>query len=371
MFANAVKIFSIHDFDIKVDPSWLVIAGIITWSLSQQYFPTILPNVSSQTYLAMAIVAMLLFFASLILHELSHSIVARQLGVPINSITLFIFGGVAEMQAEPKTAKSEFWIALAGPVMSLCLAFTFWVSASVLSLAGQAVLAAIASYLAVINLILAVFNLIPAFPLDGGRMLRAFLWDRSGDVLKATEIATKSGIVVGYALMSLGILALFQGAIGIGLWQILIGSFVLLAARAGYENQLARTVLDGRTVADLMYRDPITVGPNLTLSDFVDQVMLHHRVSFVPVVEASVLLGHIDWAVLSGIDQEHWGSTRVGDVFVGLDPASTIPHDFPARDLLAQMSKTGVRKYLVVDDHQLQGVITLSDFTRYLHPKQV
>lgn len=367
MFSNSVKLFALSGFQIKLDPSWLLIAALITWSLSQQYFPSVIPDQGFQTYLVMALVAMLCFFASLLLHELAHSVVARRFGVPIKGITLFLFGGVAELEAEPQSANVEFWVALAGPAMSLCLGLGFWVLAQFSDLAlNSLLLTEVLSYLAMINLVLAVFNLVPAFPLDGGRVLRAYLWHRHGDILQATATAAKSGSIFAYVLMMLGVLALFQGALIAGFWQIMIGSFVLIAARSSYQNQLARIVFDDKTVGTLMKGDPIVVAPEMTLSDFVNKIMLQHRVNFVPVVEDGILLGHMDQTVLSGIDRENWSGTRVGDVFAGLDKAASIPPDLPVQDLMATIAKTGRRKFLVVQGQRLVGVITLADLTRYL-----
>lgn len=368
MFSNAVKLFTLGGFDIKLDPSWFLIAGLITWTLSAQYFPATIPDQTPATYLLLAIIAMLGFFWSLLLHELAHSLVARRFGVRIKGITLFLFGGVAELEAEPASARAELWIALAGPAMSLCLSVGFALLAAIASLAsGGVALSTVLGYLTTINLIIAVFNLVPAFPLDGGRVLRAYLWHRHGDVLRATRTAAQSGTFFGYGLTILGLLALFQGAVTAGLWYILIGIFVLAAARSAFQNQLMQTAFDGKTAQHVMIRNPVTVSPELTLSEFVNQAMLHQRVSFAPVVADGVLIGQIDKDVLSAIDRENWTSTRVGDVFAGLDVAATIPPDMPVSDLLARIARTGTRKFLVVDDHQLVGVVTLANLIGHLH----
>lgn len=367
MFSNAVKLFSINGFEIRVDPSWLIIASLVTWSLSQQYFPDVLPEVTSTTHLAMALVGMLGLFASLVLHELAHSIVARHLGLPIEKITLFIFGGIAELKAEPSSARDEFWIAVAGPAMSFCLSFACWSFAQAAWISsGNQPLFEVLSYLALVNLILAIFNLVPAFPLDGGRVLRAYLWHRNGDVLAATKIAAKSGRIFGYFLMALGVLTLFQGAFVAGLWQLMIGGFVLIAAQAVYTTQLTRSAFQDKTVSTLMAPHPVTAEPGMTLSEFVNQIMLRYGVSFVPVVEENVLLGHIDQSVLAGIDRENWGNTRVGDVFVGLDQSVMVRPELAISELLEMIIRTGHRKFLVVSDHQLFGVITLADLTEFL-----
>lgn len=368
MFTHSVKLFSFNKFDIKVDPSWLIIAALITWSLSQHFFPDALPGYTPGAYVMMAVLAMLGLFASLLLHELAHSVIARYLGVPIKSITLFLFGGVAELEDEPNSGMTEFWIAIAGPLMSLALAFGFWSLSSVVALTGVVPAAvSVLSYLALINLVLAVFNMVPAFPLDGGRVLRAFLWHRSGNVLAATRTAARSGMVFAYFLMALGVTALFQGAIVVGLWHVMIGGFILMAARVAYTSQLSKSVFEGHTVSELMTRDLITAQPETTLAAFVNQIMLRHSVSFVPVTEGTVLLGHIDRSVLSGIDRENWASTQVGDVFVGLNDAVLVAPDTLLPDLIERIAKTGQRKFMVVDDHRLRGVITLSDLTACLH----
>lgn len=367
MFSNAVKLFSISGFDIKVDPSWLIIATLITWSLSQHYFPTALPGETGAMYVVMAVIATLLFFASLLLHELAHSVVARRFGLPISGITLFLFGGVAEMESEPRSPQVEFLVAIAGPVMSLALSMGFLFLSWVASLlGGLVVFAKVLSYLAAINLVLAVFNLVPAFPLDGGRVFRAYLWHRSGNLLRATETASKAGILFAFTLMGIGLLSLFQGDVVPALWQIMIGGFLLVAARASYQSQLMKVVFDKRTVGDLVQRQAITVEPDVTLADFVNRTVLRHGLSFVPVVEDGVLLGHIDHAMLSGIDREHWPSTQVGDVFAGLEPASMVGPDTSVEDLMKIIASTGRRKFLVVDEGNLVGVISLSDLARHL-----
>ena len=367
MFSNALKLFTISGFEIKVDASWLLIATLITWGLAKQYYPYSFPGQSTDIYLIMSIITMLCFFASLLLHEIAHSVVARRFGIPIKSITLFLFGGVAELQSEPQSARAEFWVALAGPVMSLTLSLGFWALAGVLSLlqANQA-LVEILSYLCVINLVLALFNLVPAFPLDGGRILRAYLWHRQKDLLGATEIAAKSGEIVAYVLMALGVLSLVQGGIISGVWYMMIGSFVLTAARSSYQTQLAQSVFAHKTVGDLMTRNPVVTAPNITLGEFVNKIVLVNRTSFVPVVERGVLLGHMDQSILAGTGRENWTSTQVGDVFAGLDATTIISPDLPVKDLMVLIGQTGRRKFLVTQDTRLVGVITLSDLTGYL-----
>lgn len=367
MFKNSTTVLRIFDIQINLAASWFLIAALIAWSLADQVFPAEVPGLAPALYLLLGAAGMVLFFASLLAHELAHALVARHFGLEVPRITLFLFGGVAELGDEPDTAQHEFWIAIAGPVMSLLLAGGFWVLAALWSgvgagLAGNVVL----SYLGSINLILAIFNMLPAFPLDGGRVLRAVLWSRSGEVWTATETATRLGEFLGLALMALGVLALFQGAQLGGAWQILIGLFIVFAARGAMESLRSKTLLDDRTVASVMTRDVLTADPDLTLADLVNGIMLPGRVSFVPVVENGTLIGHIDAAVLGMIDRENWSTTQVGDVYVGLDSVRTIEARALATDALRRITETGERKLLVLEDRELVGIVTLSDLVRQL-----
>jgi Zn-dependent protease/CBS domain-containing protein len=368
MFSNAIRLFKLGGFEIKLDPSWFLIAGLITWTLSTQYFPATLPDQTSATYLVLAIIAMLGFFGSLLLHELAHSVVARRFAVRIKAITLFLFGGVAELENDPPSAMAELWIAVAGPAMSMALGMAFWVFSGM----SQAIdvsdaFTMVLVYLATINVIVAIFNLAPAFPMDGGRILRAYLWHRNGDVLKATKTASQAGVFFGYTLMALGFLAVFQGGAGSGLWYVLIGFFVLGAAKSAYQSQLMQSTFEGKIVSSVMIRNPVEVSPDLTLSEFVNQVMLKYRISFAPVVDDGVLIGQIDKDVLAAIDRDNWTNTRIDDVFAGLDVAVTIRPDMPVQELMTLIAQTGTRKFLVVEDHKLLGVVTLANLIGHLH----
>ena len=368
MFSNAVKLFDIFGFQIKVDPSWLIIAALIVWSLSSGYFPQEIPGLHSSDYLALAVVAMLGLFACLILHELAHSVVARRFGLGVGGITLFLFGGVAELEQEPESAGSEFWIAIAGPLMSFALAALFWVAFGTVAAAGASRgLVALFEYLAAINLILALFNLLPAFPLDGGRVLRAALWRAKGDLLEATRVASLAGSAFGYALVALGLFALFSGQSIIGsLWPVLIGLFLAGAARGTYQQMLTRRALVGRTVGDLMTRTVHTTGPERTVRTLVDDVMLTHGVGFVPVVENGQALGYVDTGTVRGIDRDNWDTARVEDVFIALTPdMRTTPRE-PLEQLLKRISQSSRRKFIVEDGRRFAGVITLSDLVAHI-----
>ncbi|WP_317054725.1 site-2 protease family protein [Roseovarius rhodophyticola] len=368
MFKNARPVLNLLGFEIKIDPSWLLIAALITWSLSQHTFPVRLPEAASSQHFTMAVATMLLFFASLLLHEVAHAVVARSYGVATRGITLFLFGGVAEIESEPKAASHEFYIAVAGPLMSFFLAFLFWILLQISTiLSGPKEFAAVFSYLALINLILALFNLLPAFPLDGGRILRAYLWKKSGNMLRATQTASKSGEFLAFTLIVLGIMTLYNGFVVSGFWQVLLGFFLLAAAKTSYQNQLMQAAFAKRSVGTLMTKTPvITTDPDTTISDLIYNKILRSNVSFVPVVENKVLLGYIDTEVLSHLERENWRNTKVNDVFVELNPDNCITEDMPLSELMKKISETNRRKFLVSQNSTLTGVISLSDLMGYL-----
>ena len=362
MWGNAIRIARIHGFEIKVDASWLLIAALIVWSLATAYFPVEFPDARTPALLVMAVAAMLGLFGSLIVHELAHAIVARRFGLRISGITLFLFGGVAELQSEPVSGATEFWIAIAGPFASFCLALGFWFSALVSDIIGlPAAALSIFGYLAVINLVLALFNLLPAFPMDGGRVLRAWLWTRSGDLVMSTRHAVTVSNVIAYGVIALGLYAVFSGALAAGLWPILIGLFLLATSRASLARLETEVAFDGRTVATFMTRDPWTARVDQSLSDLVNNVFLEHAITFAPVLEDGTLLGYVDTQIVRKIDREHWTTVMVEDVIENVNNDNSVSCDMTGLDLMARIMKTGRRKFLVVDAERLAGVITLTD----------
>jgi len=367
MFQNARTIFTIYGIDVRIDPSWLLIAALFIWNLSVQYFPPILPGQVTAIYVVMGVAATLGFFASLLLHELAHSLVAMRYGLKIDSITLFIFGGVAALKSDPKSARSEFWIAIAGPAMSLFLAFTGFTLAQFLaSLGGGGALVEILAYLGLANLVLAIFNLLPAFPMDGGRVLRAAIWYLKSDLDYATDIAGKLGAFLGVAMIGLGLVSVLGGAGFSGFWLILIGFFVLNSSRGAVEMRRTERALSGRTVGDIMSRNPVTADEGLMLADLVDAVMLAHNVGFVPVLRGDHLLGVVDRAALMTVARANWPTTPVGDVVMRADATNTISPDIAVEDVLALMQSGGQRKFLVAQDGRLVGVLSLSDVAHFI-----
>lgn len=367
MFKNAITIFRIYGIDIRIDPSWLLIAALFVWNLSAQYFPELLPGLSQTTYISLGVIAMLGFFASLLLHELAHSVVAISYGLKITGITLFIFGGVAGLKSEPKDARSEFWIAIAGPAMSFALAIFGNVVANILAkLGANEPVIVLFAYLGLANLVLAVFNLVPAFPMDGGRVLRAFLWYLKSDLEYATRIASRLGSILGSGFMALGLYLVISGAGVGGFWLILIGFFVLGSSRGAYESQKVDRILLGHTVEQIMTRAPITVSPSVTVSELVHEIVLGRNVGFVPVVDGAELLGYIDRNILHGIDRSTWDSLTVGQVYAPLSPDNSVSENYLVKELVERIQLGAQKKFLVVRGNQLLGVISITDIITYI-----
>lgn len=367
MWGRSIKVTELAGFDIKVDASWLIIAALIIWSLSSGYLPEALPDVSEPALLIAAVIATLGLFTSLVLHELAHSIMARRHGLKITGITLFLFGGVAEMATEPADPKVELQVAIVGPIASLALAALFWSSVTVARIVGLGpIVTTILGYLAVINLTLALFNMVPAFPLDGGRVFRAMLWRQTGDLVAATRRATAVSAVFAWGLIALGVFAMFSTGPAAGLWPILLGLFLLALGRSSYQQVEMKQLFTGRHVADLMTRRAITASPEQSLAEVVNRTFLAQGISFAPVVEDGVLLGYVDVHIIRRMDREHWETTIVEDVMENVSPDCAIASDTPAQTLLERMTQTGRRKFLVVDHGALVGVVTLSDVTGFL-----
>jgi Zn-dependent protease len=252
MRGRGIKLLNLMGFEVRLHSSWLILGVLVLMSLAGGFFPGEFPGYSRADYWWMALggVAGLLF--SIVIHEFAHSVVARHYGIPMRGITLFIFGGVAEMGDEPPSAKSEFLMAIAGPLTSFLIAGCSFIVASIIAALGVPGFAAVFSYLAWINVMLGLFNLVPAFPLDGGRVLRAALWAKKGDIVAATRIASWFGSAFGFFLILLGVWGIFRGNFVSGVWWILLGLFVREASRMSYRQVLYRRALEERHVRELL-----------------------------------------------------------------------------------------------------------------------
>jgi Zn-dependent protease len=370
MFGRSLTLFELIGFKVRVDASWILLALLITWSLAQGFFPSLYPELSPAIYWWMGIAGMIGLVFSLVLHELSHSVVARRYGMPIRGITLFIFGGVAEMEDEPPSAKAEFLMAIAGPIMSFLLALAFY-GVSVLGQAQglpQPALG-VTRYLAYLNALLATFNLLPAFPLDGGRVLRSGLWHWKGDMRWATRVASQVGTGFAFVLMALGVASVLTGNFVGGMWWFLIGLFLHTAARGSYVQLMTRRALEGEPVRRFMCAEPVTVTPDTTVSELVEEFMYRHHHDMFPVVEGERLIGCVSTREVKALSRERWGQVPVREIAKPCSPDNTIDPDEDAVKALALMQRTGNGRLMVVERGRLVGILALKDLLRFLSLK--
>ncbi|MCF4967298.1 site-2 protease family protein [Nostoc sp. CMAA1605] len=365
------RLGSIFGFEIRIDLSWLLIFFLVLWTLSAGLFPANYPGLDNITYLGMGIVATLLFFASLLAHEISHSFVARSKGIPVEGITLFIFGGVSRTRVDASTPGDEFQIAIIGPVTSLILAALFALLWYIGHIAGWSVVVnGVTSYLASINLALAIFNMLPGFPLDGGRVFRSLLWKYTNNLKKATQIASTGGKWLGYLLIALGLLQMFGGAVIGGLWLILIGWFLYTAAEASYEEILLRTSLQGVRAREIMTPYPETVDANLTLQELVDKYFLSRRYQSFPVMADSQPIGMITLNQVRDIPRDEWTHRTVQETMIPTEQGLSANPEEPMPQILQKMQESGVRRVLVTQDGLLAGIITANDIANWLQRRR-
>ena len=370
IFSHRIRLLSLFGFDVWVDASWLLLAALISWTLAEAVFPELTPHLARATYWWMAAAATIGLLFSIVFHEMAHSLVARRYGIPIRGITLFIFGGVAEMESEPPSAKSELLMAAVGPAASLLLsAALFTIVALVGAWSEGGAVQGTLWYLAYINGMLALFNLIPAFPLDGGRMLRAALWMWRGELAWATRIAAGAGDFFGVVLIVLGVFDVMTGNFIGGMWRFLIGMFLRGAAEASYREVIARTALEGVPVSQIMTREPIAVAPDLSIAAFIEEFVYryHHR-SF-PITRQDLLAGYVGTEQAARIDRSAWSTTPIGRIMVPCQAADVIASDTDALAALGQMRRGGRSRLWVVEDGRLVGVLSLRDMLELLAAK--
>ena len=371
MFRRRIPLMRVLGFEIRFDLTWLILVALVVWSLSAGLFPATLADLPASTYVWMGVLGAIGVFASIVLHELAHSVVGRRLGLRIHGITLFVFGGAAEMGEEPADPRTEFWMAIAGPLMSVLLAGIFFLLGFGLSALGAPLpLVAVVGYLVGINLILAAFNMVPAFPLDGGRVLRAALWAWRGDVAWATRVATMIGGGLGLGLIALGIFNAISGNIIGGMWMVLIGLFIRAAASATYQRLLAGRLLAGVPVRRLMKTDLVTVPPDLPLPQLVEGYLLQRALKRVPVVDdAGRPLGCVGVEEVKRVAPEDRAPRIVRDILTPLGADRAIAPDVEARQALEQMQRSGHGHLFVTEAGRLIGVLTLKDLLQYLSVK--
>jgi len=364
-----LKILKILDFQISVNYSWFVVFGLLTWNLAEGYFPFKYPGLPTMTYWISGAIAALMLFLSVLLHELTHSLVAKRNGMGIKGITLFFFGGVAQLVGEPQDPGTEFKVAIAGPACSVTLGILFLaLSLPVRIIWGEGIILGLFYYLLTINFALAVFNLIPGFPLDGGRILRAYLWNRKKDLSRSTYIASIVGKTFAISLILMGIYLTLTGNI-VGLWWIFIGVFLRQAAETSYHQVLLRENLAGLLVRDLMTSDVITIEPSMTIEEAVSEYFFRYHYRSFPVTHDQELLGILSLREIKVIPREEWSRKSVEEVMTRISAEMVLHPDTQAVEALRRMIIEERGRLPVTVGNTLVGILTRRDILDLLRIK--
>lgn len=367
---RGIDLFRAGRVQISIDYSWFVIFFLVFLSLAAGYFPAEYPGYAWLSYGLVGLAATLLFFASVLVHELSHAAVANSLGENVRRISLFIFGGMAHLSGEPKNPSAELKIAAVGPLTSFVLAGFFWLVAWGTKSAGlDAMFVAGFRYLALINVALAVFNLLPGFPLDGGRLLRAHFWRRSGSLPRATAHAADWGKGIAIGLMVLGALEIFGGALVGGFWLILIGLFLRGAAQAGYYGVVVEQTLGRTQVREIMIDDPISLRSDSSVAEAVEEGFLRRGFGGFPVERDGKTEGLISLKMVRACPPEERATRRVAEIMHPIDDTIRISPSASVSEALHHMMEGDVGRLLVLEDGRCLGLITHAGIVRYLRTK--
>ncbi len=377
---SSFKLGRIAGIEIGVHYTWIFAFILIAWSLAAGFFPATNPGLGDGTYWIMGIVASLLLFVSVLLHELAHSLVAQSRGMKVGSITLFIFGGVSNLQDEPEKAGTEFVMAVVGPVTSLVLGGVLWVIGIAVGMRGNPIsvltgltqpnlASGMLAYLASINLLLGVFNLIPGFPLDGGRVLRSIIWGTTKNLVKATNIAAGVGRYFGWAFIAYGVFQLLTGNFLGGLWIAFIGWFLASAADSSRREITLREQLSGVHVQDVMDPKPLTVEPSTTVEDMISKMFVQRGCRAVPITRDDRLLGIATIDDAKKVERERWNYTPVGNI-MSQQPLYTVKPEDDLNSAMKLLTQQGINQLPVVRDGHLAGMVCRADILHHLQMTQ-
>lgn len=366
---GSVRLGSLLGFEIRLDFSWFLVLALTTWSLAAGIFPAVYHLTPAISWIT-GLVAALLLFCSVLLHELSHALVARKHGTEVTGITLFLFGGVAQLKDDPTSPRAEFLIAGIGPVVSIALgAACLGASLALPVHGGLRPLAALLNYLGIVNLALALFNLVPGFPLDGGRMLRSAIWHFSGSLREATRWASLLGQGFGYLMAGYGAFRFLFSHDFSGLWLVFVGWFLSSAAKSSYQQLLLRRALSGVPIRDVMTHEVPQVDGDMRIPEFVSDYVLRHDFSIYPVVRRGEFMGVISAEDVRRLEREVWGVTCVGALAHQPEEERVVHHNQDAWDALTQMLETDAARLLVVDNGRLQGIVSREAIMRLVQLK--
>jgi Zn-dependent protease/predicted transcriptional regulator len=365
MYGTAWRVARIAGIELRIDSSWVVIALLVTYSMYLRA-SVLYESLSTVGAVGLAILAALLFFGSVLVHELAHALVSQARGIRVQDITLFLFGGATRARVEARGPGDEFVIAAVGPLTSGILAGLF----GVMNLLGRDALpeplVGTLGYLAWTNLLLAGFNLVPGFPLDGGRLLRSAIWQATGSLSRATRIASLAGQAVGWLLVAAGVASLLAGNLAGGIWFAFIGWFLVQAARSSYEELQLRDMLRGVEAEDVMAGDLLRIPPDLSLQDAVDDYFMRYDHGAFPVDEQGRTIGLLTLRGVRRVPREQWPARRVREFMVPLGDQVVVAPDARMDQVMGKLQDGEAGRVLVVQDGEVVGIITPSDLTRWL-----
>jgi Zn-dependent protease/CBS domain-containing protein len=365
MFGTSWRVGRIAGIEVRIDSSWAVIALLITYSMYLR-LSVLYPELSGGGAVGLAVLSAVLFFGSVLVHELAHALVAQARGIRVQDITLFLFGGATRAKVDSRGPGDEFLIALVGPLTSGLLAGLFWIVAGLGSDLLTRPLAGTFGYLAWTNLLLAGFNLVPGFPLDGGRLLRSAIWKTTGSLGRATRIASVAGQGVGWLLVAAGVAWLLAGDLAGGIWFAFIGWFLVQAARSSYQELQLQQLLRGVEAEDVMAADLRRIPPDLSLQDAVDDYFMRYDHGAFPVEEQGRTIGLLTLRGIRRVPREQWPTRRVRDHMVPLSDQVVVAPDARMDGVLGKLQDGETGRVLVVQDGEVVGIITPSDLTRWL-----
>jgi len=372
MFRGGIPIGKVFGISLRLHYSWFLIFALVTWSLAAVYFPSTHPTWSLWLKIGAGVITSVLFFGSVLFHELMHSIVALREGIQIRAITLFFLGGVSEMTSEPKTAGDEFRMAAAGPFSSLVLGGVFmgifYILRSASSETAQFI-AAISFYLGLINLLLGIFNLIPGFPLDGGRVLRSLIWWRSKNMQSATKIASNIGRAIGFLFILGGIWLAFTGNFFNGIWLVLIGWFLETAASSSYRQMLFQDMLRGHTAGEVMTRECVTVPPDITVERLVNEHILSSGRRCFPVVSGDNTEGLVTLHNVRAVPRDARKNTLVRDAMIPFSQMKAVSPNEDLSNIMQILSENDINQVPVVWEGKVVGIVARDNLINFINTR--
>lgn len=365
MNGSGIRVGRILGIEVSIDRSWFVIAFLIAWSF-YLLFEAAFPSLSAAASVILGTATAILFFGSVVVHEVSHSVVARAMGMEVEGISLFIFGGVTKAQQESRSPREEFAVAIVGPVTSLVLALCFWALVNLTGDVFPEVVRYAFGHLGWLNLALGVFNLLPGFPLDGGRVLRSIVWHTTGSMERATRTAARGGKALAWILIAFGFLEVFGGNL-VGLWYAAIGWFLYQAAAVSGQQTIIRHLLEGLAAADLMSPHLIVVPADATIEEAVDHYFLRYDHSAFPVVdEEGHTKGVLTLRAVRQLDRDQWPVRQAWATMTKIDETATVTAETPAQEVVAVLEDSEHQRVLVVENGQVMGIITPRDIARWV-----